>query len=85
MNSNKLIKKDNQFLYLGRWVDKEYFTAFVYDKNGNEKLAQSYKQFEDLISSGIWYASKPEKDVKEMDAPKESRRVKNGISNTDIK
>lgn len=58
--SLKPIKKVDQFLYLGRWVDKAHFCAFVYDKQGNEQLANNYQQFESLTSSGIWFASKPD-------------------------
>lgn len=60
-----MIKKKNimeinsgQFIYLGRWVDKDTFRAFVYSKKGEEKLATSYKDFQDLISSGLWFAEK---------------------------
>lgn len=47
-----------QFLYLGRWVDKNSFQSFVYDKENNEKLAKSYPEFVNLIASGLWFASK---------------------------
>lgn len=60
---NQSIKKSSkadQFLYLDRWVDKASFRAFVYDRSGNSKLASNYKEFEDLTTSGIWFASKPE-------------------------
>lgn len=46
---------DTQVLYLGRWVSKEHFKAFVYSSEG-QKLANSYEEFCDLISSGIWNA-----------------------------
>lgn len=46
----------SQFKYQGRWVDKKTFRAFVY--NGKEqKLANSYEEFIDLVGSGIWYES----------------------------
>jgi hypothetical protein len=48
---------DTQVLYQGRWVSKEHFCAFVYNSTG-EKLAKSYKEFSDLISSGVWFATK---------------------------
>ena len=48
----------DQFFYLNRWVDKNNFRAFVYDKDGNEKLANSYDEFERLTHSGIWFSSK---------------------------
>lgn len=49
---------EGQILYLGRWVDKEHFSAFVYNSKGEERLASSYKEFEDLTTSGVWFASK---------------------------
>lgn len=67
-------KKDNhagQAMYLGRWVDKSTFRAFVYDQKGNQKLAESYPEFESLTSSGIWFPSKPEVSYK-------MRKQKNG-------
>lgn len=58
--SVKQKKPSEQFQYLERWVDKDNFRAFVYDKNGESKLANNYKEFEDLTTSGIWFASKVE-------------------------
>ena len=58
------IKKEDQFEYLGRWVNKSTFRAFVYDREGNETLASSYENYEKLISSGIWFAVKPEVSIK---------------------
>jgi hypothetical protein len=52
---------DGQVMYLDRWVDKNTFRTFVYDRDGNQKLANSYAEFEALTQSGIWFASKPEK------------------------
>lgn len=48
---------DTQVLYQGRWVSKQFFRAFVYNST-SQKLANSYKEFSDLISSGAWFASK---------------------------
>lgn len=55
----KHIKDDvkKQVMYLGRWVDKDLFRAFVYNIDGDKKLANSYYEFESLISSGIWFDS----------------------------
>ena len=47
-----------QFQYIGRLVDKKTFRAFVYDKKGEEKLANSYDEFINLTSSGVWFATK---------------------------
>ncbi len=70
--NNKIIEKNpaDQFQYLGRWVDKANFRAFVHDKAGKEKLANSYTDYESLISSGLWFASKE-------DASKIERKQKN--------
>lgn len=54
---------DSQVLYLGRWVSREHFRAFVYN-SCEQKIANSYKEFSDLISSGVWFAEK--KDVPAM-------------------
>ena len=48
-----------QFQYLGKWVDKENFRAFLYNEKGEQKLANSYKEYESLTASGLWFASKP--------------------------
>jgi len=69
--SNIVIKDSHvgQFLYLGRWVDKATFCAFVYDKNGNEKLAENYQNFQNMISSGLWFASKKPRKAKDANVP----------------
>ena len=48
---------DKQVLYKGRWVSREYFAAFVYNSTG-QKLAKTYDEFSELISSGIWFETK---------------------------
>jgi hypothetical protein len=55
---------EGQFQYLGRWVDKEHFRAFVYNEKGEQKLANSYKDYESLTASGIWFASNPDASQK---------------------
>lgn len=62
---NPNILHDGQFQYLGRWVDKKHFRAFVYNKDGSQKLADSYEEFEDLVTSGIWFATKDEASTKQ--------------------
>lgn len=72
MDEKKVVKiRDDQASYLGRWVDKSSFRAFVYDEKGEQKLAESWNQFESLIASGIWYATKSDasrKTEKKKDA-----------------
>ena len=57
-------KHEGQFQYLGKWVNKENFRAFVYNLKGEQKLADSYKEFESLTNSGIWFSSKPDASPK---------------------
>lgn len=51
------------FLYCGRMVPKDGFRAFVYSKNGEQKLVNSYAEFEQSVSSGIWLPQKPATEV----------------------
>ena len=55
MNQEKP-KVSGQFEYMGRWVDKKHFRTFVYNEIEN-KLAESYEEYQKLISSGLWYDS----------------------------
>lgn len=47
---------DTQVLYLGRWVSKEHFRAFIYNKE-EKYLAKSYEEYSRLISSGLWQST----------------------------
>lgn len=48
--------RDDQVLYMNRWVDKKHFRVFVYNKTG-QKLVTTHNEFVKLISSGIWFES----------------------------
>jgi hypothetical protein len=52
------MNKKDQVLYLGRWVEKATFRTFVYNDK-EQKLANSYHEFEELIASGLWFTEKP--------------------------
>ena len=54
-----------QVFYNNRWVDREHFAAFVY-KESEQKLAKSYKEYEDLLATGLWFNDK----AKAMEAKK---------------
>ena len=69
-----------QVMYLGRWVDRELFRAFVYKSDGGKKLAKSYAEFESLISSGVWFDSIDKIPKEEV---KLSRKSKNESSISD--
>lgn len=64
----------NQFLYMGRWVDKNYFSAFVYDKDGNKQLAPSYEIYIKLTQSGLWFDERPELEETEQKPEKKTRK-----------
>jgi hypothetical protein len=66
-------KPSEQVLYMGRWVDKKSFRAYVYNEK-TEKLANSYEEYEELVTSGLWFTEKP-------DASSKKGKLKNG--NTD--
>ena len=66
-----------QVLYQGRWVKREHFRTFVY--NGKEqKLANSYKEYSELIESGLWFATQDEVEPKHPINIRAARKAKNG-------
>ena len=74
----------SQVMYQGRWVSRNHFRVFVYKLN-EQKLANSYDEYEKLIESGLWFSSK--EDIKDIDQPAQdvekpvkrpSRKPKNG-------
>lgn len=54
--------KGTPAVYLGRIVDKKNFRTFIYGKNGEKKLVESWDEFETNIQTGIWFASKEDVD-----------------------
>lgn len=45
-------------VYDGRIVPKEGFRVFIYDIDGNEKLVNTWDEYEEHISDGTWYTYK---------------------------
>ncbi len=62
-------------IYLGRIVSKKHFRAFVYGTNGEQKLVESWDEFEKAMESGIWFASKEEKVKTKSDKRKRKPKV----------
>lgn len=74
-------------IYLGRAVSKNGFRVFVYSLT-EQKLVESWDEYIDHISSGVWFATmedaqkakapEPASVVEEdvIDAPKPSKRGK---------
>lgn len=64
----------DQVLYNGIWVDRKYFRTFVYSID-DRKLAESYKEYEDLVSTGLWFNDPP---VAEAPVKSKARKPKDG-------
>lgn len=63
---------DDNFIYLGRSIPKESFRAFVYNKDSEKFLVNSYSEYTKAMDSGIWFDS-----IKKIpNSSKESRRKK---------
>ena len=69
-----------QVEYLGRWVSKEHFRAWVYNATGR-KIANTWDEFARLIDSGEWFASQEEikkpEPVQEVKSKAAGRKPKN--------
>ncbi|MES1987875.1 MAG: hypothetical protein V4440_07580 [Pseudomonadota bacterium] len=66
-------RQDNQILYNGRWISKEHFRAFVYNKT-ERRLAKSYEEYSSMIASGAWFGEpKSDENVVQMKRGKECR------------
>lgn len=57
--------------YLGRFVQKEGFRAFIYNSDGSKKIAESFEEFEVYTSSDNWFATE-----EEARAPQRNRKKK---------
>lgn len=74
-NVKKINREESQFQYLGKWVNKEHFRAFVYNEKGEQQLAKSHQHFEQMIGSGAWFAERVDASQK--------RKQKNGSLRAD--
>lgn len=70
-------KRPEQVFYNNKWVNKEDFCAFVY-RGSDQKLAKSYKEYEELISSGLWSDERREKPIPL--AKSKARKLKNAAN-----
>lgn len=55
-------------IYLGRIVDKKNFRAFIYGPNGEQRLAESWEEFEANMQSGVWFATKEDAEASKVPA-----------------
>lgn len=45
-------------LYQGRMVPKQGFRAFVYSFDNKSRVANSWEEYEKLVASGTWFATR---------------------------
>ncbi len=76
MKQTKNVLKD-KVEYLGRLVDKLTFRAFVYNRDGSQRLAKSWNEFQELVAGGVWFAQKVEQLIE--DAPTKEELVKEAV------
>lgn len=77
---------DEAVKYNGRIVPKAGFRAYVYDKDSNKKLTNSWGEFEAHVSTSMWFSDKADipKIVKKKRVTNgNSSRVRNAIVPTD--
>jgi hypothetical protein len=53
-----MIMKGVPATYLGRIVEKKNFRAFIYAPSGDQRLVESWEEFEANMQSGLWFATK---------------------------
>lgn len=51
-------EREEMVCYDNRIVPKKGFRAFIYDQNGDQKLVQSWEEFESCIQTGTWFSCK---------------------------
>jgi hypothetical protein len=51
-------EKKEFVLYNGRTVPKDGFRVFIYGLNDTEKLVNSWDEFQQEVSSGLWFPTK---------------------------
>lgn len=61
--------------YLGRMVPKENFRAFIYAPNGDQKLVESWDEFEEHMQTGLWFATRQD-SIEEFVVDEKPKRVR---------
>ena len=67
--------RGESILYQGRLVPKAGFRAFIFGFDNQKKLVNSWIEYEDHISTGLWFSSLD--SVPEKAKPKESKNDRN--------
>lgn len=67
---------DHTAVYLGRVIPTKNFRAFIYSANGDQKLVNTWREFESHISTGLWFDTQENAKVT-IDEKRPSRKSKN--------
>lgn len=43
--------------FKGRLVDRDQFRAFIFNPKGERHLAESYDEYKEMVSTGLWFDS----------------------------
>jgi hypothetical protein len=90
MTINQYLSDDQspQVYYQNRWVNRENFRAYVYSGDA-KKIANSYKEYSELIESGLWFSTRDNLEtkgsvktvsIKSAKSAKLARKAKNGTN-----
>lgn len=61
-------------IYLGKLIPKENFRAFIYSPTEEQKLVESWHEFEVHMQTGIWFATQNEADeIKDQKSKKNKK------------
>lgn len=52
------MQQETVVMYDGRLVPKAHFRVFIYNTKNEQKLVESWEEFVEHISSGLWFARK---------------------------
>lgn len=70
-----MTKLIDHVLYQGRMVPKHSFRAFVYNTQGEQRLAQNWTDYQQLMDSCVWFSTLDDAKI-HLDAEKKPKAKK---------
>lgn len=67
--------QEEMVIYNGKPFPKKGFRAFIYAKDGSQKLANSWIEFEEALQSGLWFSKKENVNAVITDAYIEEKKA----------
>ena len=64
---------EDTVIYKGKHVPREHFRVFVYNKDNEKKLANSYDEYLELTSTGMWFDEKADITISKAVTKKRKR------------